>query len=77
MVDHKLSLVWGFPFFIVFDRVAYGRSQALASVGLSVFYRFCSRRMVDHRFSLVWGSLRLAPIIIHILSITTKALYIQ
>ena len=41
MVDYKLLLVWGFPFFIVFDRAAYGQLQTLTtSVGLSVFYRF-------------------------------------
>ena len=40
MVDYRLSLVWGFPFFIVFDRAAYGRLQTLASVGLSVFLLF-------------------------------------
>ena len=60
-VDYDHTLV-RYSFFMVYDHVAYGRSQTLASVGLSVFYRFCSRRMVDHRFSLVWGSLRLAPI---------------
>ena len=43
-VDYRLSLVWGFPFFIAFVCVTYGRLQILTySVGLSVFYRFCSR----------------------------------
>ena len=27
--------MWGFPFFIIFDRIAYGRLQTLASVELS------------------------------------------
>ena len=50
MVDYRFSLVWGFPFFIAFVRIAHGRLQILTSVGLSVFNRFCSRRMVDYRF---------------------------
>ena len=37
MVYYKLSLVWGFPLFIVFVRIAYGPLQTLASVGLSIF----------------------------------------
>ena len=34
MVDHKLSLVWGFPF-LSFSFASHGRSQALARVGLA------------------------------------------
>ena len=64
MVDYRLSLVWGFLFFIVFDCVAYGRLQTLASVGLSVFNRFCSRRMVDHRFLASVGLAQARPNII-------------
>ena len=37
--------------------------QTFASVGLSVFYHFCSCHMVDYRYSLMWVLLRLAPII--------------
>ena len=40
MVHYKLSLVWGFPFFIVFVCIAYGLLQTVASVGLSVFIVF-------------------------------------
>ena len=50
MVDYRFSLVWSFPFLIVFIRVAHGRLQSLTSVELSVFNRFYSRRMVDYRF---------------------------
>ena len=35
---------------MAFVRVAHGRLQILTSVGLSVFNRFCWRRMVDYRF---------------------------
>ena len=49
MVDYRLSLMWGFPFFfVVFDCAAHGRLQTLTSVGLSVFYRFYSRRMIHY-----------------------------
>ena len=49
MVDYRLSLVWGLSIFIVFDRTAHGQLQSLASVGLSIFYRFYSRRMIHYR----------------------------
>ena len=49
MVNNRLSLVLGFPFFIVFDHAAYDRLQTLTSVGLSVFYRFYSCRMIHYR----------------------------
>ena len=61
MVDYKLSLMWGFPFFIVFDLVAYGQLQTLASVGLSIFYRFYSRRMIHYRLLASVGLAQACP----------------
>ena len=46
----------GLSIFIVFDRVPYGRLQALASVELSVFLSFLiMSHMVDYRLALVWS----------------------
>ena len=53
-------LVWGFPFFIVFVHIAYGRLQILSTVGLSVFHCFCLCCMVNYRFL---PSVGLTPII--------------
>ena len=61
MVEYRFSLVWGFPFFIAFVYVAYGRLQTLASVGLSVFNLFCLRRMVDHRVLASMGLAQACP----------------
>ena len=57
MVNHKLSLVWGFPIFIVFDCVAHGRSQILAGVGSSVFIIFV--RVASHGQSQILISVEL------------------
>ena len=45
MVDYRLSLVWDFPFFIVFDHATYGRLQTLTSVGA---FHFLSFLFVSH-----------------------------
>ena len=45
MVDYRFSLiVWGFPFFIAFVRVAYGRVQR-GFPFLIVFVRFAYGRL--------------------------------
>ena len=62
MVNYKLLLMWGFPLFIVFDCVAYGQLQTLASVGLSVFYRFYSRHMIHYRLLTSVGLVQAHPI---------------